>query len=215
MSTREIVVLICCVVQYGFSQREYSNDVFSITLPDGWVLMSNETADFLRHELNYKSRFTVRLPYDFILQKRTGDTLFSFPSIFIKNNPNGRLSLNELESFSSSLFSLDQQTQYLWGFRDTVIEVFIPTEEGTLNVFCYSTALDLKKNRERYSQLISSILINPALVYKKNAIRDIPILGHILYGRIYRERIVTIVIFTMILGFIFRKNKRRAEGNKT
>ena len=215
MSTREIFVLICCIVQYGFSQHEYSNDVFSITLPDGWVMMSSETADFLRHELNYESRFTVRSQYDLVLQKRTGDTLFSFPSIFIKNNPNGRLTLNELDSFSSSLFSLDQQTQYLWGFRDTVIEVFIPTEEGTVNVFCYSTALDLKKNSERYSELIRSINIKPSLVYKKNAIRDIPILGHILYGRIYRERIITIVIVTMIAGFIIRKNKGRDGGNKT
>lgn len=211
MKIRSFLFALCFCFQALFSQREFSTPVFSITLPDGWILISSETADFLRREMNFAIRFPVPTKkYDFIIQRRSGDTLFAAPYIGIQRNITARMTKNELQSFNSALFTLDPQSNYLWGFRDTLIEVFIPTEEGTINLYCHTTALDLKKNKDVYKRIINSVFIEPQYQYKENALRDLPVIGSILYEKNSFNRIIIVVLVIAAIGIFVRK-KRSVE----
>lgn len=197
--------------QSALTQKEYSTELFSVVIPSNWIAMSYETADYLRSELHFTDQFSVRSKYDHLVQRKTNDTLFSYPCFLIQRNNSNRLTKNELKSFDSKLFSLDPGTLYLWGYRDSLIEVIIPTEEGTINVFCNSTSSDIKKNKEEYTRFINSIALNPRLKYRESVMNDIPLLGDLFSGKIFHERIFSFILIGIIIGLIVKSKRQRAE----
>ncbi len=210
MKIRTIVYVVSFISQAVFSQRQISTDLLSIDLPPGWILISNETVDFLRNDLNYTIQFPVPTKkFDQLLQRKSSDSLFVKPYFLIQQTSSGRLAKSELQSFNSPLFTFDPQTNYLWGYRDTVIEVIIPTEEGTINVFCYSSPSDLKKNKDRYTKIINSISVNPDLWYRESIINDTPVLKMFFKDKRFLEQIGLTAVIVLFTGIILRKKRTR------
>ena len=181
---------------------------FEINLPNSWMKVSKETVDFLISEKILPSKMPAYENYDYLFQLKSDDTLFTLPYILLQINENKRLTKSELKSYDSKYFNYDATTNYLWKYGDSTIQVIIPTEEGTINVFCYSSKSKYPIFKKDFEHIINSIFIYPDIKYSSNFFYDIPILGDIIYS----FNSTNIFFLTLIIILIVtRKYKYKKE----
>ncbi len=157
------------------SNSRKHND-FDMYLPDSWMKLSKETVEFLVTEKNYPSKISGNDNFDYLYQLKSNDTLFSTPYILVCLNNSERLRRGELKSYGSKFYKYDPATDYLWKYNESSLEVIIPTEKGTINVFCYSTKENFPLIKNDFKRIVNSIFVNPDIKYSSNFLLDIPYL---------------------------------------
>lgn len=180
---------------------------FEINLPNGWMKISKETVEFLVSEKIFPSKMPAYGNYDYLYQLKSNDTLFSFPYIIIQINDNKRLAESELKSYGSKYFKYDATTNYLWKYSDSTIEVIIPTEKGTINVFCYSSKNNYPIIKNDFKHIVNSIFIYPDIKYSSNFFYNIPVLGDIIYSFIGTKIFFLIIIILLLVTRKFKNKK--------
>jgi hypothetical protein len=168
---------------------------------------SKETVEFLVSEKILPSKMPAYENYDYLYQLKSNDTLFTLPYILIQINNDKRLTKSELKSYGSKYFKYDAATNYLWKYSDSTIEVIIPTEKGTINVFCYSSKNNYPVIKDNFEQIVNSIFIYPDIKYSSNFFYDIPILRDIIYS-FNRMSIFFLIIIIVLLVTRRYKNKK-------
>ncbi|HVO74849.1 MAG TPA: hypothetical protein VMT35_12550 [Ignavibacteriaceae bacterium] len=179
---KKIILYLFLSVNFGICNNDYRKSEYEISLPEGWIEVSKETADFLIAEENFPSKTPAYEKYDYLYELKSNDTLFTFPYILIQINNSERLTKRELKNYGSKYFKYDAATNYLWKYGDSTLEVIIPTEKGTINIFCYSSKEKFQNSKEEFKDIVNSIFINPKIKYSSNFILEIPILKEIIYS---------------------------------
>ncbi len=193
----------------GFTEADHLNtaDQYNIVLPDNWVQVQKGTVNFLCEEMNYPSKARGYGEYTYAYIMKPIDTLFNYPYMLVQINNRGRLSWSEVKEMEPGTLKFDPETYYSWGESDTVFTVIIPTQKGTINIFCYAAKKDFKSDLAVFKGIINSIAESPDLKYKKNIFRDVPVLGKLFWGDNDTGIIVFVFMILSIIGTIIRKRK--------
>ena len=167
--------------------------------------VSKETVEFLVSEKIFPSKMPAYVNYDYLCQLKSNDTLFTFPYILIQINENERLTKSELKSYGSKYFKYDATMNYLWKYSDSTIEVIIPTEKGTINVFCYSSKNNYPIIKNDFDHIVNSIFIHPDIKYSSNFFYDIPILGNIIHSFDSTNILFLTIIIALLISRKYKK----------
>jgi hypothetical protein len=197
-----VLILLSLVV---LAQNVKQPPQFEVTLPAGWMQLSHETGDFLTQQLNYHTSTQPRQPYDYLYQRKSSDSLFTLPYVLVQVHAAPRLTVRELESFGKKNFLYDAQSHYLWGYRDSVIEVIIPTNDGTINLFCYSSKADFPLYKDQFVQILHAVRVQEPLMYRHNFFRDIPMMDHFFHNYNVNGFLILLVIVVLIIARVQSK----------
>jgi len=148
----------------------------------GYISISKETVNFLIDKMHFPVRIQSPERYDYIYQKYPFDTLMAFPYIRVQINERGRLSKAELLEFKKDHYKYNPETHYLWQENSFQLNVIIPTQLGTINIFCYSSDNKFASDKESFYKIINSIVLATDLKYKPSFVRDIPFLNNLIFG---------------------------------
>jgi hypothetical protein len=208
---RKLLLSLCLLSSVAFTQGSHETSQYMVGLPDGWTQISRETADFLLTELNFPINPHSAQKYDYLYQHKLGDSLFTLPYILVQFNAGARIRSGELKNLGANTFQYDPETHYLWGFRDSTLEVIIPTEQGTINFFCYSSKAGFPTDKAQFVQIIRSVRVNPSIAYKKNILRDLGIISQYFY----RDENIHFVLIVSIIALIVARFKTRKRQEST
>jgi hypothetical protein len=199
MRTKTILLFIVLtgIIYCGNNYSKYS---FSEVA--GYVQISKETAQFLMDKMEFPFKAQTMEGYDYIFQKYPLDTLFVHPYIRVQINESGRLLKSELAEFEKDHYNYDPEKKYLWQENESQLNVIIPTNLGSVNIYCYSTSDKFANDKESFKKFVKSISIDPDIKYEPNFIRDSPVLNKILYEGIYKGKYVNFLFYVLIIVII-------------
>lgn len=186
---------------------ENNNPKYLFNEVDGYVQISKKTVEFLVDKMNVTIKELSPGQYDYIFQKTPFDSLFVLPYIRIQINEYGRLTKSELEKYGSKYYKYDPTTNYLWQEKNDQLNVIIPTNLGTINVFCYSTKENFVKDKESFKKFINSIGLFPDVKYKASFIRDIPLINDVFYEGKHLTSIIVVISFGIF--YLTRNRSKR------
>lgn len=182
---------------------------FYIELPESWIQIPAESVQFLIREMHRPALDPLYAEYTYLYQPETNDTLFTVPNIIIQVNKSGRLLKSDLNNAKG--MKLDRSNNYLWSVRDSSINVIIPTEEGSVNIFCTSDLNGFSANKALFENVIKSIIIAHDLVYKDDFFHNTPVIREI-FRKEYRSNLIFILIIIGIVGI--RAYRRKSQTRK-
>ncbi len=174
---------------------------------DGFVKLSKETMNVLVDKMNYPIKDKHIDDYEYIFQKFPLDTLLVCPYIRIQINEYGRLRKSELENFTNSYYKYDSENGYLLKEKEDQLNAIIPTNLGTINIYCYSTKENYSKDKESFKKFINSIMLFPDVKYKASFVRDIPFINDVFYEG--KHLIAIIMFISIVVIFLMRKKSKR------
>ncbi len=201
--------LISNIILYSYDKKQKD---FEIVLPCDWVNVTRETAEFLVLQKDYPANDPAYENYDYLFQHKWNDTLFSTPYILICVNYNKRLTKSQLKEYGSDYYRYDPETNYLWKYKESTLEVIIPTEKGTINVFCYSTKTNFSTDKTVFKKIVNSIFVNPDIRYQSNILRDIPIIGKLFETISNTDAVVLVIIVSLFAALYNLKRKKKLNG---
>lgn len=90
---------------------------------------------------------------------------YSFTTIQINTilNNSRRLTKSELKNYGSKYFKYDPVTNYLWKNNDSSLKVIIPTENVTINMFCYASQNNFPVFKDDFKHIVNSLFVNPQI----------------------------------------------------
>lgn len=187
-----------------FCNNPRQTESFYIELPEGWIQIPGETVQFLIKEVNRPALNPVYENYSYLYQNKSKDTLFTLPYMLIQVSKNGRPDKSELAGTKG--MKSDKDTGYLWSIKDSVINVIIPTEQGTINIICVSSLQDFNDNKAFFKNIINSMIVALDITYKDDFIHNTPVVRDI----VKKENFSTILFFILIaVVFAARVYKRK------
>jgi|GEM_PF-5022746 hypothetical protein len=144
---KHLILLLCVLAGFVYckdnKQKYYFEEV------DGYVQISKETSDFLAKKLNFHISIKSGEKFDYVFQKLTVDSLLAAPYIMVQINESGKMTESALKEFEKYNYKYDAKTHYLWKENGTQLNVMIPTNLGSLNVYCFSSPVILLKTKNR------------------------------------------------------------------
>lgn len=150
--------------------------------PEGYVKVSWETFLFLTNNMEIPlKKHSPQNNFDYMFIKAPVDTLFKLPYIMVQINERGRFRNSDIADLAKNKFRLDYNTNYLWQEGNDHIQVIIPTQFGSINVFCRTSEENFAKDEVLFKKFINSIVIYNDSKYSTNILRDIPVLNKILF----------------------------------
>jgi len=205
--TKKFFLFIFLISNIILCSNNKKHSEFEMYLPDGWMKLSKETVEFLITGENYPTKTSASDNYDYLYQLKSNDTLFSTPYILVSLNNSGRLRRGELKSYGSKYYKYDAATNYLWKYNESSLEVIIPTEKGTINVFCYSSKENFLKDKNDFKRIVNSIFVNPEIRYSSSFLLDIPVLDKIIKLINTTDIALLVLIIVLIARIITLKYK--------
>jgi hypothetical protein len=197
---RNCILLLCVFTSIVTAQSVKDARIYTVTVPAGWIQASTETVDFLAQDLHYTVLPHADQKHEFLYQRSSHDSLFTLPYILVNINDAPRLTARELKRFGTKNFNLDAETNVLWGLRDSALEVIIPTDHGSINVFCYSSKADYHSTREQLVQIVRSIRVHPSSEYKKSFFRDMPFVDYLFHDYHLNGILIALLIAALIVA---------------
>lgn len=171
-----LITIFSCLIYCENKEARY---LFLET--EGYHQISKETIEFLIKKQNHPANFSCYDKYDFLFQKEPFDTLFTYPNIQIDINERERIQKSDLEKFLTLYYKYDKNTHYLWKYQKSKLHVIIPTNYGSINVYCYSTDENFEKDKIEFERFISSIIISDEAKYQGTFIRNSDLLYYLFY----------------------------------
>lgn len=80
------------------------------------------------------------------------------------------------------------------------LNVIIPTNLGTINVYCYSSESKFAENKESFKKFVNSIILFPDIKYEPNFLRDNPFLNDVIYEGKYVN-----ILLLITMGILFSR----------
>jgi hypothetical protein len=196
------ILVLLAVTTNG--QTKKTGCFFSET--DGFVKVGWDTFLFLANMMEVPiKKNSPQDNFDFMFIKTPVDTLFKLPYIMVQINERGRFSRSDIEDLVKNQFRLDYNTNYLWQEGNDHIQVIIPTQFGSINVFCRSSEADSANDKVSFKKFINSIVLYKGTKYSTNFLRDIPVLNKILFEG---SPLGAILFFTVVIYFASRQYRR-------
>lgn len=173
---------------------------------DGYKKITKETVEFAKENLNVKVNYPGYEAYDFLFQKEPFDILMKEPYMLVQINESQRIPMSGLKKMSGSIYRFDKETNILWRMLKDKLNVIIPTNYGSVNVYCYSTKESFEKDKIEFEKFINSIAISKEAKYNSTFIRESEFLYDLFYNdktKIYYSSIA--MIAGIVTVFITRK----------
>ena len=200
---------------------------FSLTLPEGWVEVSQDVLERKYEETMRTVPDIVATRFEYGFQQGPDKDYIDVPGLFIDVRVVGRPSVAVLRSYESAALGSEQMsynvtTHVLSGdFRlvsPAYGDVFmfakiIPTEQGSVNLTFSTTVADVAQNQPVIEQIFTTVMISPEIEYRERWLDSYWYLG----------RPSNIVKTSILLVFgcsflVFRMHQRRslksAEGTQ-
>ncbi len=204
---KTIFLLLILLSNYSFCKNENTHPFFINNSNEMWTEISDETIDFLVNHLKYTKLEPGYSHYEYLYQLSPIDTLFNAPYIVVQVNNSGRLTWKEIQSFRSASYKYDSQKKYLFKYADAKLYAIIPTNRGTINIYCYAKNIISNRKDNQFISFVNSIELLPSQKYNKNFVRDIPILGDLLWNTELIKILLIIIAILLLLRFTGRKKQ--------
>lgn len=209
MKSKTILFLILVLNSIILCNNPRQNEEFYIELPGNWIQIPRQAVNFLVKELNRPAVIDLDFEkYDYLYQFKSNDTLFTLPYMLIQVHNYRRLSKSEL--MDTKNFTYDKATGYLWSETDSTINVIIPTEKGTINIYAVSDLRNSVTNKPVLQKMIKSIIVAHDLKYKDDFIHNTPILRDV----VKRENLSNIIIITFVIVVLAARIYNRKFSSK-
>jgi hypothetical protein len=185
-----------------YSDPQNNNYMFNEV--DGYVRISKETSQYLVEKMNYPCNVLLLEKFDYIFQKYPFDTIMAFPYIRVQINESGRLTNADLLEFAKDRYKYDPVTHYLTQENPSQLNVIIPTQLGTINIFCYSADYKFDSDKKSFVKFVNSIILSSDVKYKPSFIHDNPIINNVIHA----GKSILLLLFLAIIVIVRIKNRK-------
>lgn len=187
--------LIACLAAVALSAvggTFETDDMFSITLPEGWVAIPDTVLAEYSDSLAVSEEAEEVQWYDYGYQLgETGEWL-TYPCILVQVNMMGRYSTGAMERFKASAstdaVSLANKNTLLMEVRERdgvkVLAGRQLTEYGYIELTGFAPADEFDQYADVFRSIFSSLVIDEAIAYKPRLSDNAPVIGSINLGKV-------------------------------
>lgn len=182
------MVMLAVVAGAGTFETE---DLFSITLPSGWVRMPDNVMLTYAENVAQQSPDAPAEVYDYGFQLESAQEWFSYPCILVQVQNIGRFSTGDLERFAQNaegeVSSMNNDTLFMDVHEMDGVKVLVArqlTEYGFIELSGFATADTFEEYEAAFRDAFSSLQIDELLQYKPQITDNAPVVGSINLGKV-------------------------------
>ena len=206
MIYKSTIIFFLIVVSKIFCNSQENR--YSFYEVEGYSMFSKDSIDILIENQEYPTNPQQFAKYEYIFLKLPIDTLFSTPYIQIKISEYSKLSESELKEIASDLYEYDQETHYLWRVWNSRLDAIIPTNYGTINIYCYSDKVNFYNDKKEFISFVNSIELSESAKYKVRVIFDNPLFNEIVMFFKNNWMFLVIIILVRRISKVFDSRRK-------
>ncbi len=167
-------------------------DLFSITLPDGWVKVPDQVMVSYNEEALEKSEDETAVIYDYGFQLADADGWLKYPCVLIRVEYDGRYSSGDLERYAeqadTDTVKVDEgNTFFMEVHEKSGIKALAArqlTEYGFIEMQGLATVDSFSEFEGVYREAFSNLQLDSQIQYQPRITDNAPVLGNINLGKV-------------------------------
>ncbi|OPL16683.1 MAG: hypothetical protein AVO38_07245 [delta proteobacterium ML8_D] len=230
------LVSISAGISFGteFTQRFNAKEGFTLKLPDKWAQIPGKVLNEHSRRLQQSAPDEERPAYDYGFQLFSSGHWLEYPRILIHINSTGRIPEGKIRKLAREKDGSQPIKEKISGILNTEVKdilydpndhtlwmTFLSTEEGVqglvatkltqegcIQIVCYSHDQDFHKYRGLFENIVRSIDLNRDLKYKSRITDSIPIISQIDLRQFFSHVFTSALVIGAIWLLLIRIKKR-------
>lgn len=199
-----IMMALAVVAHAGTFETE---DLFSITLPEGWVRMPDDV--LLQYAEAVSESDDEALPvYDYGFQLKSSEEWLSYPCVLVQVNYFGRFSTGDLERFArdseGGIVDMNgNKTLFIGVQEQDGVKVLVGrqlTEYGYIELNGFATSDNFSEIEGVFREAFTNLKIDERIQYKPRMTDNAPTIGEINVGKVVVYSIQAALVGGLLWG---------------
>jgi hypothetical protein len=196
-----------------------TEDLFSITLPDGWVRMPDQVLISYAEQMEKAAPEGDASYFDYGFQLADEETPLAYPCVLIQVHYLGRFATGDLERFARNFGGEnahlnDDKTLFTAVQEQDGVKILIGrqlTEYGFIELKGFATADTFDRYAPVFDEAFSNLSLDDRILYQPRITDNAPVVGSINVGKVvvvFIQAAVVGALLWLVYGFIRSKIRR-------